>query len=170
LLTSQCLGGAWGGGQSHTAPNEDCHHARNKLSKLRADAWANGSAGVSAAAPQAKAKAKAKAKAAAKAAARATAEKTFYPVLGGRRPPLLAGRQWGDAAASADVIVVEDLLVVQRAREGGHMPDAVLWAMLYGKRIATPPYCSLAAPGGGTSILCQPCLRTPYKVFFPACF
>jgi len=140
-------------------------HARNKLSKLRTDAWANGSAGVSAAAPQAKAKAKAKAKAAAKAAARATAEKIFYPVLGGRRPPLLAGRQWGDAAASADVIVVEDLLVVQRAREGGHMPDAVLWAMLYGKRIATPPYCSLAAPGGGTSILFQPCLRKPYKVF-----
>ena len=162
---------------------------QEKIVKLKHDVWAGrGAAGVSAAAPaqaeatakaiaKAKAKAKATAKATAKAKAKAKAtanatavEKDFYPHEFSEhdRPALSAGRQWISRLSKADVIVVRSLAVVQKAREvEERLPNPLLVAMLFGKRVATPAYCQAAKPGGGTSIKFQPLLKRKFYFFTP---
>ena len=126
---------------------------------------------------EAKSKATAKAKAKGLATAARTAETLFVAlrVRPSAQPPLLAGRRWGnliDDARRADVLVVPDLALLQEARDNrdAYMPSHFMAAMLLGKRVATPSYCSSAAPGGGTSIRFLPALRKKFHVFFTAEF
>ena len=83
----------------------------------------------------------------------------------------MPGRRWGDSALHADVIVVRDLAVVQHARDSYvRLERPLLVALLFGKRIATPSYCSSAAPVAGTSICFLPALKQQFGIFFTASF
>ena len=71
----------------------------------------------------------------------------------------------------SDVVVVRDLAVVQQSRDSYLRLDRpLLVAMLFGKRLATPSYCSYATPGAGTSIRFLPALAKKFGIFFTAGF
>ena len=142
--------------------------ARRKIAKLRQDPMAGGTAGVSAAAPSAKAKAKAKANA----HPPTTRERHIYSHELLRKPRLLSGCEWETSVLTADVIVVQDLSVVQQARDNADacLPEPLLWAMMDGKRVATPEYFSSPVRVSGMSIRFQPMLRKQEHVFFTDSF
>ena len=73
---------------------------------------------------------------------------------------------------TADVIVVQDLSVVQQARDNADacLPEPLLWAMMDGKRVATPEYFSSPVRVSGMSIRFQPMLRKQEHVFFTDSF
>ena len=112
----------------------------------------------------------------AKSATKATPEPTpktttFYAhQFGESERPILHpawGGRWIDRASIADVIVVKELSIVETVRNDSakRIPTDLLVAMLFGKRIANPGFCSQGRLGGGTSIKFQPLMRRQFSIF-----
>ena len=156
------------GGERNERQKDIASRASQKLAGHRQ----LGPAGVSAAGQASAAKAKAKAKPKAKAKAAAQPQETVFYAHGlPDLPPLTQGRRWCDRVMQADVVVVRDLAVLQKAKDSYVRLDRpLLAAMLFGKRVAVPMYCWSTLPGAGTSCCFRPCLTKKFGIFFTARF